>query len=84
MQQHPSSYQKSKDRLTGLEAALRAELAPEQVQAALARGEAGELWETVAEMLISLADRSLPGDPIQGDDQMIEDITTDERLVTRS
>ncbi|MCE7988811.1 MAG: hypothetical protein DYG89_47250 [Caldilinea sp. CFX5] len=73
VQHHPSSYQESKDRLVTLEAALRTKLPPAQVQATLARGQAGELWTTVAEMLISLADLSLPGDPIQGDDQMIRE-----------
>lgn len=45
---HPSSYQESKDRLAGLEAALRAALSTEQVQAAMARGQGSELWATVA------------------------------------
>jgi predicted ATPase/DNA-binding SARP family transcriptional activator len=45
---HPSSFQESKDRLAGLEAELRAALPPEQVQAALARGQSCELWATIA------------------------------------
>ncbi|HRW09028.1 MAG TPA: hypothetical protein P5121_28180, partial [Caldilineaceae bacterium] len=48
VQQRPSSYQESKDRLAGLEAELRAELPLEQVQAVLERGQAAELWATVA------------------------------------
>ena len=48
---HPSSYQESKDRLAGLEAELRAALSPKQVQTALARGQAGELWDTVQQQL---------------------------------
>ena len=45
---HPSRFQESKDRLADLEAELQTALPPEQGQAALARGQAGELWETVA------------------------------------
>ncbi|MCB9155776.1 MAG: hypothetical protein H6645_01495 [Caldilineaceae bacterium] len=48
VQQHPSSYQESKDRLVRLAAELQAVLSTEQVQAALARGQASELWATVA------------------------------------
>lgn len=36
------------DRVATLEAELRAKLAPEQVQAALARGQAAALWKIVA------------------------------------
>lgn len=38
LQQHPSSYQQSKDRLAGLERELRAAVSEAQVQMALARG----------------------------------------------
>ncbi|MEZ4708160.1 MAG: hypothetical protein R3A44_13195 [Caldilineaceae bacterium] len=50
VQQHPSSYQESKDRLADLVAELQARLSPGRVQAALARGQAAELWDTVAAM----------------------------------
>ncbi|MEZ4708148.1 MAG: hypothetical protein R3A44_13135 [Caldilineaceae bacterium] len=48
VQRHPSSYQESKDRVIGLEAALRMKLSPARVQAGLAQGQAAELWATVA------------------------------------
>ncbi|NJN80905.1 MAG: hypothetical protein HC802_00490 [Caldilineaceae bacterium] len=48
IQHHPSSYQESKDRLAGLETELQTVLSLEQVQAALVRGQAGELWGIVA------------------------------------
>ena len=57
---HPGSYRECKDRLAGLEADLRSALAPEQVQAALARGQAGELWETVAAVQTELNALRLP------------------------
>lgn len=50
VQHHPSSYQESKDRLATLETELRAQVSPAQVQAALAHGQAAELWNTVAAM----------------------------------
>ena len=50
IQQHPSSYQESKDRLVRLETELRTKLSPQQLQTALARGPAAELWATVAAM----------------------------------
>jgi hypothetical protein len=46
--QHPSSYQESKERLVALEPAARTKLSLAQVQSALARGQAAELWATVA------------------------------------
>lgn len=52
---HPSSYKESKDRLAGLEAELRAVLSPEQVRAALARGQVSELRATVAGVRAELA-----------------------------
>jgi len=48
IQHHPSSYQETKVRVAKLEVALRAVLSVEQVEAALARGQAHDLWSTVA------------------------------------
>lgn len=50
VQQHPSRSQESKDRLADLQAELQALLPSEQVQAALARGQASELWATVTSL----------------------------------
>lgn len=49
VQQHPSSYQETKDRLAGLETELRTKFSPAQ-----ARGQTAELWETVAGMQAEL------------------------------
>lgn len=50
VQQDSSSYQESKDRVAGVEAELRAVMPPTLVAAALAHGQARELWTTVAEL----------------------------------
>jgi hypothetical protein len=51
---HPASFQETKERVAELEAELSAALLPEQAQAALARGEACELWDVVADVIVSL------------------------------
>ena len=65
VQHHPSSYQESKDRLADLEAELRAKLSPEQVQVALARGRAAELWATVAALRSQFGSEAQPTQPVQ-------------------
>jgi tetratricopeptide (TPR) repeat protein len=65
VQHHPSSYQESKDRVAALETALRMKLSPQQVQAALAHGQAGELWDTVAAMKSQLATDQPFEQPVQ-------------------
>lgn len=47
IQQHPSSYQESKDRVAGLDVALCASLSADQGDAALADGRESDLWVIV-------------------------------------
>lgn len=54
VQHHPGSYQESKARLAALEVELRSKLSPVQVQAALAGGQSGELWDTVTVLKVNL------------------------------
>ena len=51
---HPLSWQWTKDRAAPLVAELEAELSPEVVAAAQARGQARDLEATVAELLVEL------------------------------
>lgn len=64
VQQHPSSYQETKDQLAGLEAELHAALSAEQMQAALAREQANELWATVTSLRAELEASVLISGPI--------------------
>lgn len=47
---HPATSQETKDRVAGLQAELVAELPPAVVEAVLARGQARDLWATMAEL----------------------------------